>query len=129
MIWLFFALIQIVSFVLTFFGLLVISGLSISKSWILDGSIWHWPRWAWIWDNEIDGITPKGQLPTRWNTFYWTALRNPVNNLRFIPSVSKVGRPLFYRTWKWMGKDYYFKAGWMSDGFPCLSAGGGKGGG
>lgn len=92
------------------------------------GAVWHWQLnpWTWLWDNKIDGVVGPGPV-TRWQAFYWSALRNPVNNLRFVPGVSKVGRPLWYRTWTIRGNLYYGKAGWMSDGFPAFSAGAGKG--
>ena len=40
---------------------------------------YHFPRWAWLWDNATDGICPSGYSPLRWY------LRNPVTNLRFLP--------------------------------------------
>lgn len=128
MIWVLFAFIQVVSFVLMVIGWVVIAFLAGLRAKSLMGATWHFPGWAWIWDNEIDGVC--GPLPpTRWNIYYWSALRNPVNNLRFVYGVSKKGRPLVYRTWKWLSRDFYYKLGWMSDGYPCLSFGGGKGGG
>lgn len=128
MIWLLFAFIQVVSFGLMAIGWVVIAFLAGLRLKSLVGAIWHFPSWAWIWDNEIDGVC--GPLsPTPWNIYYWSALRNPVNNLRFVYGVSKVGRPLVYRTWKWLSRDFYYKFGWLPNGYPCLSAGGGKGGG
>lgn len=91
---------------------------------------YHWrDAWMWLWDNEIDGIDdPTNAVnPTWWDVVYWSGLRNSVNNFRFVPGVSKVGRPLFYRTWTIRGKEFYFKAGWMSNGYPALSAGAGRG--
>ena len=54
----------------------------------------HLPNWAWIWDNERDGAT--GDQAGRWHRmqmwgdsdtfmsmYWWLALRNPVNNMRF----------------------------------------------
>lgn len=88
----------------------------------------HWPKWAWIWDNEIDGIFGPTNTPyTRWQAFYWSALRNPVNNFRFVVGVSQKGRPLWYKTWTILGKQFYAKAGWKSDGYPCFSVGAGRG--
>ena len=49
-----------------------------------------WP-FMWLWDNEEDGIADR----TYWdapNMFlaivYWSALRNPANNLRYVPWLS-----------------------------------------
>jgi hypothetical protein len=128
MIWLLFALIQIVSAVLTVIGYPIIGLLAVFKVWDVRADCRnHWPPWAWIWDNEEDGVFGPGTPRTRWQAFYWSALRNPVNNLRFVPGVSKIGRPLLYKTWEWRGKEFYYKVGWMSDGYPALSAGAGKG--
>jgi hypothetical protein len=60
---------------------------------------------------------------SKWDAYVYLAWRNPVANLRHVPGVSKVGRPLWY----WSNQKYYAKAGWMSDGYPCLSFGSGKG--
>ncbi len=124
-----FCLIQAVALVLTVIGWPVVGGLALGRSWTTVGP--H-PQWrggwlTWIWCNEIDGIVGPGMTLNRWNTFYWSAIRNSVNNLRFVPGVSKVGRPLWYRSWTMFGKQFYAKAGWLSDGFPCLSAGSGRG--
>lgn len=45
------------------------------------------PKWAWLWGNEEDGVCPDYYLPTRslWlRRFSWSAVRNSVNNLRFV---------------------------------------------
>jgi hypothetical protein len=111
MIWLLFALIQIVNLPLMILGIPVIA-----FDVIFDEPI------PWIWNNQ-DDPPPAG----RWQTFVWLALRNPVANLRHLPFVSGEGRPLFYRTWTSFGKLFYIKIGWMSDGYPALSAGAGRG--
>lgn len=136
-----FILIQLVSAVLTLMGVpicavLAYGNFSDSQRW----AVWHWPKWAWLWDNEEDGTAPFWYLeanPT-WSfaraEFMWTALRNPCNNLRYVRGVSKVGRPLFYKTWIvpkgtlcLSGREFYVKVGWLSNGFPCLSGGSGRG--
>jgi hypothetical protein len=124
-----FALIQLVSLVLTLIGIPLVGFLSIYRDWEVVGKLIQWRGGAltWIWGNEENGIVGPGMALTRWNAFYWSALRNPCNNLRFVPGVSKVGRPLWYRTWMMFGKQFYAKAGWLSDGYPCLSAGAGRG--
>jgi hypothetical protein len=82
----------------------------------------------WIWYNSTDKPLPAW---SKWYTFYWLALRNPVANLRLVPGVSGTGRPLFYRTWNWTvdgyTEEFYVKVGWMSNGYPCCSFGGGRG--
>lgn len=110
-----FILIQLVSLVLSVVGIpLVAVCLLLPK----------WPRFAWVWFNDEDGYGPKAGY---WNKFVWLALRNSVNNLRYVPGVSKVGRPLYYRIWLVEGRTFYFKAGWLGDGYPALSAGAGIG--
>lgn len=58
------------------------------------------PRWAWLWGNDFDGLlgdkrgwwadnTPFGwpvdSFAAMW---WWAAIRNPVNNLRFVPGLN-----------------------------------------
>lgn len=88
--------------------------------------LYHWPRWAWVWSNDEDGIAGHGPL-TRWHAFVWTALRNSVSNFRFIGGVSGKNRPLWYWTGTVFGAQRYAKVGWESSGWPSLSAGSGKG--
>jgi hypothetical protein len=119
-----FVLIQLVNIPLMLAGVPICAVLAA----IQPESSTHYPKWAWIWDNEIDGVYGPENPHTAWQAFYWTALRNPVNNLRFVPGVSKPGRPLWYRTWVWFGRQFYAKAGWANvTGWPMLSAGGGRG--
>jgi len=130
-----FLLIQSISLVLTLIGIPVCAVLAYGSFAKYDSvsRLWHWPRWAWIWDNFEDGTAPRWYevVHPDWSIerleFHWTALRNPCNNLRFCPGVSKVGRPLWYRTWMMFGKQFYAKAGWERSGYPSLSAGGGRG--
>lgn len=137
-----FLLIQLVSAVLTLVGIPICAYLAWTDPGILTGTDakWHWPAWAWIWDNDEDGTMPVwyANAHPKWSfqrlEFTWTALRNPCNNLRYVRGVSKVGRPLFYKTWIvpvgtlfLSGREFYVKAGWLSNGFPCLSGGSGRG--
>lgn len=58
------------------------------------------PRWAWLWGNDFDGLlgdkrgwwadnTPFGvAVDSFLAMWWWAAVRNPVNNLRFVPGVS-----------------------------------------
>lgn len=124
--------IQLVSGVLFIVGLPICAVLAMAAHYTSSTNynktkwISKFPSWAWLWSNDEDGVTPPGYT-SRWGTFVWTALRNPVNNLRFVSGVSGQGRPLYYRSWLVKGKQYYFKCGWMSNGFPCLSGGAGRG--
>ena len=88
-----------------------------------------WPalaRISWLWWSK-DGV-PAGSW---WQTYDYTALRNPVDNFKFLPVVFGLNRPLWYHTWIWTVDGYseqlYWKAGWESDGQICLSAGAGRG--
>jgi hypothetical protein len=87
--------------------------------------IMSFPKWAWVWSNDEDGVYPPWyhRVNPSWSysrtIFVWTALRNPVNNLRYVPGVSKVGRPLWRKEFgKW-----YAQAGWNGAGNPVFSAG------
>lgn len=131
-----FIAIQLVSLVLSVIGLPVCAALAYTDSYSYDihADTYHWPKWAWLWDNEEDGVCPHWYIlahPT-WTisrvAFYWTALRNPCNNLRFVRGVSRPGWPLWYKTWTMLGRQFYAKAGWEAKtGYPSLSAGSGRG--
>jgi hypothetical protein len=109
LIWLWFALIQLISALLTPIG------------WVV--CLLPSPAVPWLWQNEDAVVLTQSY----WERYIYEGWRNPVSNLRYVRGVSGVGRPLFYRTWTMLGKEFYVKAGWMTDGFPCLSAGAGRG--
>lgn len=50
-----------------------------------------WP-WMYLWGNEEDGIAAgiqyKDMGSVGWQIIYWSCLRNPVNNLRFVKWLS-----------------------------------------
>lgn len=60
-----------------------------------------WGGWlTWLWGNEEDGVTGPIWWAVRhrdwpmWRIAYvWSALRNPVNNLRFVPGINPVIDP------------------------------------
>lgn len=112
-----FVAIQLVSLVLTVIGIPVILVLEFLGAETLTDGKWHLPRWAWIFDNAEDGVAPSGYTMIGWY------LRNPVNNLRFVRGVSKVGRPLWRKTWGAKPGGWYVQAGWNPSGYPVLSAG------
>jgi hypothetical protein len=128
-----FILIQLVSAVLFVIGVPLCAALAYSKRWTYDihRDTYHWKggRWTWLWDNQEDGTLPYWYaLMYKWYSvphamFMWTALRNPVNNLRFVRGVSGVGRPLWRKTFVFRGKHLYVQAGWNNSGYPVLSGG------
>lgn len=127
-----FILIQLASLVLTIIGLPVCAYLAYfhGYTYYVNEDRCHFPKWAWIWDNDEDGVLPRWYHSEHdaWMNahiiFVWTALRNPCNNLRFVRGVSVPGRPL----WLWTNGKHYAKAGWEAKtGWPSLSAGSGTG--
>ena len=61
---------------------------------------WLWvsaPRWLWIWGNDRDGYLGdrrgwwadqcNGDHLGFFSMFKWAAIRNPVNNMRFVPFI------------------------------------------
>ena len=82
-----------------------------------------WPalaRASWIFWNSID--PPTGSWAYQ---YYWLAWRNPVSNLRLVPGVSGTNRPLWY--WTNAKQTLYAKADGLSNTYPVLSAGSGRG--
>jgi hypothetical protein len=58
----------------------------------LGSNKWHfnWP-FMWLWDNDEDGIANDSyyKAPNMFlQILYWSAWRNPVNNLRYVPYLS-----------------------------------------
>ena len=120
-----FGLIQAVSLVLTLIGLPVVGILAFTRSWTIVAGKPQWKGgvFTWIWGNLEDGIVGPGMTLNRWNAFYWAGIRNPCNNLRYARGVSKVGRPLWRKTWGAKPGGWYVAAGWNNSGFPVLSGG------
>lgn len=103
----------IVGVVLWVIGLPIVAVLAKRRAWEVtrsrfytyrDGSrrvVLAWaPRWAWLWGNEEDGVAGGGEwvrTRTHWGpwrrAFVWSALRNPVNNLRFVSPFGMRIRP------------------------------------
>lgn len=117
-----FILIQLASLALTLVGYPLIAVMALFKFWNLRYE-WKGGKLTWLWSNDEDGIFGNGPI-TRWQAFYWSAIRNPCNNLRFVRGISGAGRPL----WHWSNGKFYAQAGWLgSHGQPVLSAGSGIG--
>jgi hypothetical protein len=118
MIWLLFALIQIVNLPLMVLGWLICLLPSLA-------------RFTWLWWNDDDGAVGH----TWWQQYVWLAWRNPVANLRRVRGVSAPGRPLFYRWWpdtedpSDIKGGHYVKIGWEVGApyYPVMSAGAGRG--
>lgn len=60
-------------------------------------TIYTWSaKWAWLWSNDEDGVlgdprySKLHERHPRWGSFIWTAFRNSVNNLRFVPILHPV---------------------------------------
>lgn len=92
------------------------------------------PSWLWLYGNDEDGFCPEWYrvLHPAWHPwrlmFMWAAIRNPVNNLRFIKALHPPQRAAEVRwaTWGsftlvWQGllsrliydgSDYWFAIGW-----------------
>lgn len=121
-----YVVIQLVSLALLLIGIPICAWLAYSGRYRLGkDDKFHFPWWAWIWDNAEDGVLPAAYRAAHpeWTidevVFHWTGLRNNCNNLRFVPGVSQVGRPLWQVTWR----KWYAQAGWNDRGWPVLSAG------
>ena len=98
----------VLSAVLWISGLPVCAWLAYRWNWRLTTSYLHpdrtiavWrPRWAWVWSNDEDGVTGHPGWQDLWaghdrlGAFVWSALRNPSNNLRFVPLLSLVIDPV-----------------------------------
>lgn len=130
-----FAAIQTAAFVLALMGVpicalcaYVLPG-RVVKSPVTRLPMLTFPGWAWLWANDEDGVYPTwyARVNPTWSmsrvSFVWTALRNPVNNLRFVRGVSVKGRPLWRKTWGAKPGGFYVSAGWNGSGWPVLSLG------
>jgi hypothetical protein len=78
---------------------------------------WHGGWLTWLWGNEEDGVTgpawwwdrtcrgyARHNAPwwvSAWSAYRWSALRNPSNNMRFLPGINPVIRPEAVRSWTW----------------------------
>lgn len=86
-------------------------------------------KFTWLWWNDEDGAGPR---PGWWNQYCWLAWRNPVDNFKYVkwtqaPKNLKPEDWLKYKEFQWRGKLHYYKVGWMSNSFCCMSAGSGRG--
>lgn len=131
--WIWFIFVQLVELVAFIVGLFVLLPLAATGAWYTRNSryfpgravtVWRGGKLTWIWGNEEDGVTGAPfyvvQHPNiHMRAYFWSALRNPANNLRFV--FQWKGGP-FYR-WENKAKSFYAQAGWYSNGYPVLSLG------
>jgi hypothetical protein len=129
--WFYFVLVQLLSVALTVVGLVLIPillGMRLTYTQPAPWKpLWAGPTWVrptirnfrggwltWLWCNDEDGIDGQGQH----NAFVWSALRNPVDNLKF--KAAYPGGPYFYEEFG----AFYFKAGFDPyTGFPVCNGG------
>lgn len=109
-----------VSLTLDVIGLMLIPFLAIPVPRLRRSKVWGkgspygekvvtvWPgRWlTWLWGNEEDGVAGpvwyRARNPSwsRWRlSYFWAALRNPSNNMRFIPLINPIINPARVRSW------------------------------
>lgn len=81
------------------------------------------PWWAWVWSNEengVDGLTgsqPDGYLDRikGWSIrkiiWRWSAIRNPQNNLRYVPVLSPSYDPKHIKSRTWGDGNYFITQG------------------
>jgi hypothetical protein len=78
---------------------------------------WRGGWLTWLWGNEEDGVTgphwwwnrtchgyARHNAPwwvSAWSAYRWSALRNPSNNMRFVPVINPVIDPARVRSWEW----------------------------
>ena len=116
MLWLLFALIQLINVPLMGIGWFICLSPQLAK-------------FTWLWWNSDDGAVGA----TWWQRYIWLAWRNPVANLRRVPGVSGPCRPLLYHWWTKTPDDiksgHYVKIGWDSGApyYPVFSGGAGRG--
>jgi len=91
----------LLSAVLWVMGIAVCSWMAFGRNWTDAVSnkggrpikVWN-SKWAWLWSNDEDGVLgsveweEKYKARPRWGAFVWTALRNPSNNLRYVPKLN-----------------------------------------
>ena len=98
--------------------LLICCGLTKSRtSRYFDRTVLQFPGWAWLWSNSEDGVDglrggdpaqawwaerTQGWLDAK-RIFVWAALRNPADNLRFVPALNPKLEPARVR---FLGMDH-----------------------
>lgn len=116
--------IQLASFITAMIGIPLIAVFACMKLWTTStGNVSKWKLLDQVYGNRRDGLSGTKNL-TPWNAFVWCAIRNSTNNLDEM--FKRVG-PLTYKTWMMFSKEWYYKFGWESDGYPSISFGSGRG--
>ena len=106
------------------------------------GIKYNWPRYLWLWGNDEEGCPEwwlkqaasgeEGKLAQRFPCWWWYAIRNPVNNHRFIfrdradvkeetnfegrleaPDLLEAGQQMGYR-WAWAGPFAGYRRVWLA---------------
>ena len=129
--WLLFIVVQLIAFVCTVVGWVILLPMAALGMWVTRQSYeypkvvtaWRGGALTFLWGNEEDGVTGADfylpHAPSRLRAYLWSAWRNSANNLRF---VFRWRSGPFYR-WQNGAKTLYFQMGWNASGFPVLSAG------
>ena len=85
-----------IHFALLFFGLvavpLALSTRELTVSATKEEQLKHWPDLLWVWGNDEEGCPSwwrdlakkKGGFIAKFPQFWWYAVRNPINNFRFL---------------------------------------------
>lgn len=127
---------------LTILGFLVVPLAIYRGQWqispINGRTIFTAPRWLWLWGNLEDGYDPQWyrEANPEWGAFkrmyIWAAIRNSVNNLRFIKALNPPPVPERIRfaavnhsctlCWQgafsrivWTSKTHWYGCGWKYD--------------
>lgn len=95
--------------------------------------IFNAPWWLWIWGNDEDGILPRYYHPFTvekdklgWSsfriTYVWAALRNSVDNLKYVPWINPPVLPVYII--KVAPKQFHINSTWSFiwwKGYGCLT--------
>lgn len=82
-------------------------------------------RWLWLWGNDEEGVDGNevhsphwASKPTFKGVWYWSAIRNPFNNIRFWEPIRTPARPDQYHVlWNNPKRGWLIRQGWWCLGF------------
>lgn len=121
---------QILSLALMIVGIPICAALSLANATRVVSStrgtqkphlIQTWPAIFWLWSNDEDGVHPQG-YSSKWGAFVWTALRNPVDNFKYLGFAQNAPHLV-----KYFFGNFYAEWGWDDSGYIKCSAGRGTG--